>query len=195
MRDEFERALSEAAAPFCVECGKCTAACPMAEMYPAFSWNLSPRGIVQQSLRGRELLNDQAVWCCTQCQACTRTCPAGVDCCGLVARLRPLAKRAAPRPDEDYSMVQGEGDGGSMRKISGTAFGDPKKPSRVAGAGVLLTSPKDPHAPRCYQALPARRRASSMTTSSWVATTLRSPRRSTSLRGSQPYSLAARFTG
>lgn len=92
MADEFKQALSEAAAPFCVECGKCTAACPMAEMYPNFSWDLSPRGIVQQALRDRDLLRGQALWCCTQCHACTRTCPAGVDCCLLVARLRPLAK-------------------------------------------------------------------------------------------------------
>ncbi|MHC1725413.1 MAG: 4Fe-4S dicluster domain-containing protein [Syntrophobacteraceae bacterium] len=95
MQGEFERALSEASARFCVECGKCTAACPMAEMYPGFSWDLSPRGIVQQALRGQEILNGQAVWCCTQCRACTRTCPAGVDCCGLVEHLRPLARGTA----------------------------------------------------------------------------------------------------
>ena len=99
MRDEFERALSEAAARFCVECGKCTATCPMAEMYPAFSWDLSPRGIVQQALRGEELLKSQALWCCTECRACTRTCPAGVDCSGLVTRLRPLARLETGSPE------------------------------------------------------------------------------------------------
>jgi heterodisulfide reductase subunit C len=99
MHDEFERTLSDSAAPLCVECGKCTAACPMAEMYPDFSWDLSPRGIVQQALRGREILNGRSVWCCTQCGACTRTCPAGVDCCGLVACLRPLARAVAGKSD------------------------------------------------------------------------------------------------
>jgi heterodisulfide reductase subunit C len=98
MQDEFERALSDSAAPLCVECGKCTAACPMAEMYPDFSWDLSPRGIVQQALRGREVLTGRSVWCCTQCSACTRVCPAGVDCCGLVAHLRPLSRVAAGNP-------------------------------------------------------------------------------------------------
>ena len=100
MQDEFKRAVSDASAPFCVECGKCTAACPMAEMYPNFSWDLSPRGIVQQALRGREILSGQAVWCCTQCRACARTCPAGVDCCELVSRLRPLARLAAGKSEE-----------------------------------------------------------------------------------------------
>ncbi|MFZ2448882.1 MAG: 4Fe-4S dicluster domain-containing protein [Syntrophobacteraceae bacterium] len=95
MPDEFESALSEAAALFCVECGKCAAACPMAEMYPGHPPDLSPRGIVRQALRGRDILNGREVWCCTQCRACTRVCPAGVDCCGLVERLRPLARIAA----------------------------------------------------------------------------------------------------
>lgn len=91
MPDEFRKALAESAAFFCVECGKCTAACPMVEMYPGFSRDLSPRGIVQQALRGREILSGQSVWCCTQCRACSRVCPAGVDCCGLIARIRQLA--------------------------------------------------------------------------------------------------------
>jgi heterodisulfide reductase subunit C len=94
MQNEFKLVLSEVAALFCVECGKCTAVCPMAEMYPDFSWDLSPRGIVQQALDSSDILSGQALWCCTQCHACTRTCPAGVDCCGLVARLRPIAKLA-----------------------------------------------------------------------------------------------------
>lgn len=99
MLAEFDRALSESSARFCVECGKCTAACPMAEMYPGFSWDLSPRGIIQQALRGKEILDAQALWCCTQCKACTRTCPAGVDCCGLVENLRPLARSESGMSD------------------------------------------------------------------------------------------------
>ncbi len=97
MQDDFDLAIIEAGAPFCVECGKCTAACPMAEMYPGYSWNLSPRGIVQQVLRGRDFLNDEALWCCTQCRSCSRVCPAGVDCCGLVERLRAFSRRGPGR--------------------------------------------------------------------------------------------------
>jgi len=101
MNDEFESAIVESAALFCVECGKCTAACPMAEMYPGFSWDLSPRGIVQQALRGMEILSGRAVWCCTQCRSCSRTCPAGVDCCALVVRLRPLARMKTGKAEID----------------------------------------------------------------------------------------------
>ncbi len=101
MNDDFERALVDSGAPFCIECGKCTAACPMAEMYPGFSWDLSPRGIIQQALRGKEILSGRAVWCCTQCRACSQTCPAGVDCCALVDRLRSLAVLATGKSEVD----------------------------------------------------------------------------------------------
>lgn len=92
MDAEFGPILAARSAWLCVECGKCVTVCPMAEMYPDFGWETSPRGLVQLALRGRELLAGQGVWRCTQCEACTRTCPAGVDCCGLVADLRPLAR-------------------------------------------------------------------------------------------------------
>ena len=95
MDAEFVRILAARSAGLCVECGKCVTVCPMAEMYPDFGWETSPRGLVQLALRGRELLSGQGLWRCTQCEACTRTCPAGVDCCGLVADLRPLARAAA----------------------------------------------------------------------------------------------------
>ncbi len=95
MDAEFSRLVWNRAAWMCVECGKCVAVCPMAEMYPDFGWDISPRGMVQQALRGQGLLAGQGLWRCTQCEACTRTCPAGVDCCGLVRDLRPLARAAA----------------------------------------------------------------------------------------------------
>lgn len=101
MQDEFDRALSEAAVLFCVECGKCTASCPMAEMYPDFSWEHSPRGIVQQALRDKAILTGQALWRCTQCGACTRTCPEGVDCCALVVGLRAIARKQAGMSEVD----------------------------------------------------------------------------------------------
>jgi ferredoxin len=93
--DEFERVLAASSSGLCVDCGKCAAVCPMAEMYPGAGWDLSPRGIVQQALRGRELLESRAVWCCTLCRECARACPAGVDCAALVEGLRPLARAAA----------------------------------------------------------------------------------------------------
>jgi Fe-S oxidoreductase len=105
--NEFERALSETGALLCVECGKCTAVCPMAEMYPGLCGELSPRALVQEALGGKDILSGRALWCCTLCRACTRTCPAGVDCCALVERLRPIAATTVGKFDRIGCAVCG----------------------------------------------------------------------------------------
>ena len=114
------------AALLCVECGKCVAVCPMAEMYPEFSWDMSPRGIVQQVLR--EIPADQirGVEGCVQCRSCATACPAGVDAAGLVALLRQTLPAPAvcsccggalpPAPAREYvrratARTPGEDDG------------------------------------------------------------------------------------
>ena len=76
----------------CVECGKCVAMCPMAETSPGFSRVKSPRGVVQQALRGMDDM--PGVDSCLQCRSCSQTCPAGVDVAGLIADLRRLQARA-----------------------------------------------------------------------------------------------------
>ena len=72
----------------CVECGKCVALCPMAETSPGFSRMKSPRGVVQQALRGVEEM--PGVESCLQCRSCSQTCPAGVDVASLIADLRRM---------------------------------------------------------------------------------------------------------
>ena len=76
----------------CVECGKCVALCPMAETSPGFSRVKSPRGVVQQALRGME--DKPGVASCLQCRSCSQTCPAGVDVAGLIADLRRVQARS-----------------------------------------------------------------------------------------------------
>jgi Fe-S oxidoreductase len=76
----------------CVECGKCVAMCPMAETSPGFSRVKSPRGVVQQALRGMDDM--PGVESCLQCRSCSQTCPAGVDVAGLIADLHRLQARA-----------------------------------------------------------------------------------------------------
>jgi len=94
MNNEYAQIVAEHRAGLCVECGKCVAVCPMAEMYADFDRSMSPRGMAQQALLGVGALSGLGIWRCAQCESCTKTCPAGVDCCGLVAALRPLARAA-----------------------------------------------------------------------------------------------------
>ncbi len=82
--------LTARGAYLCVECGKCAALCPMAETASEFSRVTSPRGVVQQALRGTDVQNMPGLASCLQCGSCSRTCPAGVDVAGLIADLRML---------------------------------------------------------------------------------------------------------
>ena len=86
----------------CVECGRCTAVCPMAEMYANFSIAMSPRGFIKKALSGEDLLADRNLWYCTECNAGTDACPQGVSCRDLVRGLRRLALEKG-RP-EDMSV-------------------------------------------------------------------------------------------
>ena len=95
MNDPLEiqtKTLAKAAGVYgCVECGKCVAVCPMQEMYPGFSIEMSPRGMIKKSLFERGILSDENIWYCTQCNACTDTCPEGVSCRDLIKGLRAMA--------------------------------------------------------------------------------------------------------
>jgi len=99
-RDERIRRIGkDAGIDRCVECGRCTAVCPMAEMYVNFSIAMSPRGIIKKALTGEALSADKNLWYCTECNAGTDACPQQVSCRDLVRGLRRLALDAG-KPEE-----------------------------------------------------------------------------------------------
>jgi heterodisulfide reductase subunit C len=75
----------------CVECGRCVAACPMADMYLNFSIEMSPRGVIKKALMGEDLTRDENIWYCTECNAGTDVCPQGVSCRDLIRGARQIA--------------------------------------------------------------------------------------------------------
>jgi heterodisulfide reductase subunit C len=83
--------MRETGAILCVECGKCASACPMTEIFEDFSYEVSPRGIVEKALFGFELLTDVGIWFCLTCDVCTEICPAGVRFRDFVQGVRALA--------------------------------------------------------------------------------------------------------
>jgi len=89
--DKIAEAKRLSGADGCVECGRCVAACPMAEMYTNFSIEMSPRGIIKKTLIGDPVVEDQNIWYCTECNAGTDTCPQGVSCRDLIRKLREAA--------------------------------------------------------------------------------------------------------
>jgi len=90
-KDKIAEAKSFSGAAGCVECGRCVAACPMAEMYTNFSIEMSPRGIIKKTLTGYPVVEDKNIWYCTECNAGTDTCPQKVSCRDLIRKLREAA--------------------------------------------------------------------------------------------------------
>ena len=75
----------------CMECGKCTAICPMAR----YDGGFSPRLTVSRALMHHDeaLLQDDRLWTCIHCLQCNQTCPAAVDYSDLTMALRVEARR------------------------------------------------------------------------------------------------------
>lgn len=90
-KDKVTAAKTLSGASNCVECGRCVAACPMAEMYTNFSIEMSPRGIIKKTLMGEPVLKDINIWYCTECNSGTDVCPQGVSCRDLIRSLRKVA--------------------------------------------------------------------------------------------------------
>ncbi|MFQ5769153.1 MAG: (Fe-S)-binding protein [bacterium] len=74
---------------YCLECGKCTASCPIALINDSYS----PRTMVAHSLQRSkdEVLQDPMLWACLTCKNCEAGCPADVDYLGLTLDLRTQA--------------------------------------------------------------------------------------------------------
>ena len=71
--EAMHRIMKETDAYLCVECGKCTASCPVARREP----NFSPRLTVEKSLEGMyaEIETEPELWSCLTCRTCEQRCP------------------------------------------------------------------------------------------------------------------------
>lgn len=75
----------------CLECGKCTAICPIAR----YDGGFSPRVTVGRALvhRDEELFDDDRLWTCINCLQCSEVCPANVDYSALTLAERIEARQ------------------------------------------------------------------------------------------------------
>ncbi len=75
----------------CLECGKCSAVCPMLDFYGAYAYDRSPRGVVERlSLDPGNLAHEEALWYCLTCRECTFFCPSGIHFQDFMMALRDL---------------------------------------------------------------------------------------------------------
>ncbi len=90
---EIEQLADQYGLFLCVDCGKCVALCPMGEIFDDFSYEVSPRGIIEEILiEGTvEVLHEDWFWFCLTCDLCTDKCPAGVRFRDFVEAIRMMA--------------------------------------------------------------------------------------------------------
>ncbi|MDY6911049.1 MAG: (Fe-S)-binding protein [Chloroflexota bacterium] len=82
----MNKILTDTKAYACLDCGKCTAACPISRYDPAFS----PRMLVYDAIQENEpgIIQDERLWQCLTCAACEKICASGVRYCDFVTSLR-----------------------------------------------------------------------------------------------------------
>ncbi len=74
---------------YCFECGKCTASCPMVELFPK---NYNPRVLLERIfLNPEKVLSDEELWLCAWCYRCYRRCPQGLKVPEIFLALRKIA--------------------------------------------------------------------------------------------------------
>ncbi|MCK4413214.1 MAG: hydrogenase iron-sulfur subunit [Candidatus Eisenbacteria sp.] len=102
----------------CLECGRCTAVCPVAR-YQRFS----PRRLITRTFAAGAAgpANDPALWTCLTCSACEAVCPVRVDYGQFIvsARAQAVARRSGAT-DGDPAPAAPEGQPGDGRQPSGS---------------------------------------------------------------------------
>lgn len=90
--ESIDQAIRVNRAFLCLDCGKCTAVCPIAWRDASFS----PRGLVEAArlAHGRVLLDDDRLWECLTCGRCIQVCPSGVSFLEFIRDVRTVARGA-----------------------------------------------------------------------------------------------------
>jgi heterodisulfide reductase subunit D len=93
MTDSLRDVISRNRAWTCLECGKCSAVCPVTR-WESRAYT-SPRLLVEKAIEGRtdEVLDDLLFWSCLTCKRCSELCPSDVSFSEFVRDARALARR------------------------------------------------------------------------------------------------------
>ncbi len=86
--EELKKIISDNKVYYCLECGKCTANCPIA----MFNENFSPRRIAGNAIekQSEEFLEDEMLWSCLTCKMCYQRCPSNVHFTEFIQQVRCL---------------------------------------------------------------------------------------------------------
>jgi Fe-S oxidoreductase len=91
----FQPIIQRTRAYLCLDCGKCTASCPLARV----DLEYSPRRIVERVVFGEPdaIMADPHLWSCMTCGLCSARCPSDVDFSQFIIDVRAEAFRAGER--------------------------------------------------------------------------------------------------
>jgi heterodisulfide reductase subunit D len=86
--DNLEKEIKDTRVRLCLDCGKCTVVCPVAQYSPEFN----PRLIIQKRLsRKAGDMKDETIWSCLHCQMCYERCNYRVKFPEFITALRTEA--------------------------------------------------------------------------------------------------------
>ena len=74
---------------YCFDCGKCTASCPMVELFQEI---YNPRIILERILLDPvRVFSDEGIWLCAWCYRCYRKCPQNLKIPEILLELKKIA--------------------------------------------------------------------------------------------------------
>ena len=99
----LEDIIKETKTYYCLECGKCTAVCPVSR----YNSDFSPRLMLERALMGcqDELVHDRELFSCLTCYACSKLCPSDVDYPVFTQKVRNLASGEGEHGDCAHSGI------------------------------------------------------------------------------------------
>ncbi len=96
-------AIKNSKAYFCLDCGKCTANCPISQYNEEFS----PRKIINQAVlyNQNQVINNELIWSCLTCQMCSERCPSDVSFSQFIIDVRKEALNKGKLPQCSHGGV------------------------------------------------------------------------------------------
>ena len=90
LRNQIQALMEANHLNLCLECGKCSAVCPMVNFYGEYVHKRCTRSVVEKLCFDPEGIDDEALWYCWACKECTFFCPSGVDFQNFMIDFREL---------------------------------------------------------------------------------------------------------
>jgi heterodisulfide reductase subunit C len=125
---------------YCIQCGRCTSACPLATQI-----EYSPRQKVnEERIMEEENLDEMgaSVWACLACYNCHEACEQGVHAAGVIRRIRQRLFELGMAPEGIKKVAQEFGKSGMAFPVTGFT----RKMRKEMGLGDVPTTASDEEA-------------------------------------------------